>query len=150
MGEDSALVPAIVRDVAGPFARPLGIVMGGVAGEISALMTTVVDDLVSGAIGNPAGVAGEARQVLLRHVAGLGSAVAQIAREADERERAVRPPGFAAARTCLHTGRRLSAVALAAALAELVSEGAYTEPKALELAHMYLHDNAAKLYGGTK
>src|SRR5580692_11215335 len=45
---------------------------------------------------------------------------------------------------------RSSRTALAAALAELVSEGAYTEPKAIELAHMYLHDNAAKLYGGTK
>jgi uncharacterized protein len=44
---------------------------------------------------------------------------------------------------------RSSRIALAAALAELVSEGAYTEPKALDLAHMYLHDNAAKLYGGT-
>jgi hypothetical protein len=40
--------------------------------------------------------------------------------------------------------------AIAAALAELVSEGAFSEEKALELAHMYLHDNAAKLYGGTK
>jgi hypothetical protein len=40
--------------------------------------------------------------------------------------------------------------ALAAALAELVSEGAFSEDKALELAHMYLHDNAAKLYGGKK
>ena len=40
--------------------------------------------------------------------------------------------------------------ATAAALAELVSEGAVTEPKALELARMYLHDNAAKLYGAPK
>jgi uncharacterized protein len=40
--------------------------------------------------------------------------------------------------------------AIAAALADLVSEGAFSEEKALELAHMYLHDNAAKLYGGTK
>jgi hypothetical protein len=45
---------------------------------------------------------------------------------------------------------RSTRTALAAALAELISEGAYTEPKALELAHMYLHDNAAKLYGGSK
>ena len=45
---------------------------------------------------------------------------------------------------------RSTRTALAAALAELVSEGAYTEPKAMELAHMYLHDNAAKLYGGSK
>jgi hypothetical protein len=37
--------------------------------------------------------------------------------------------------------------ALAAALAELVEEGALTEAKALELAHSYLHDNAVKLYG---
>ena len=43
-----------------------------------------------------------------------------------------------------------SRTALAAALAELVSEGAFTEAKAMELAHMYLHDNAAKLYGGSK
>jgi hypothetical protein len=36
--------------------------------------------------------------------------------------------------------------ALAAALAEMVAEGEVTEPRALELAHGYLHDNAAKLY----
>ena len=41
-------------------------------------------------------------------------------------------------------------VALAGALAELVSEHAISEDKALELAHLYLHDTAAKLYGGTK
>lgn len=45
---------------------------------------------------------------------------------------------------------RSARTALAAALAELVSEGAFTEDKALELAHMYLHDNAAKLYGDLK
>jgi len=45
---------------------------------------------------------------------------------------------------------RTSRTALAAALAELVSEGAFNEQKALELAHMYLHDNAAHLYGATK
>jgi uncharacterized protein len=37
--------------------------------------------------------------------------------------------------------------ALAAALAELVSERAIAQDKALELARLYLHDNAAKLYG---
>jgi hypothetical protein len=42
---------------------------------------------------------------------------------------------------------RSARTAVAAALAELVSEGAFKEEKALELAHMYLHDNAAKLYG---
>ncbi len=45
-----------------------------------------------------------------------------------------------------HTSR----TALAAALAELVSERAITEDQAIEIAHLYLHDNAAKLYGGTK
>jgi hypothetical protein len=40
--------------------------------------------------------------------------------------------------------------AVAAALAELVAEGAFTEEKALELAHMYLHDNTARLYGEMK
>src|SRR3984893_6949430 len=40
--------------------------------------------------------------------------------------------------------------AVAAALAELVAEGAFPEEKALGLARMYLHDNAAKLYGETK
>lgn len=45
-----------------------------------------------------------------------------------------------------HTTR----TALAGALAELVSEHAISEDKALELAHLYLHDNAAKLYGGLK
>jgi hypothetical protein len=42
---------------------------------------------------------------------------------------------------------RTSRTSLAAALTELVSEGAVSEEKALELAKMYLHDNAAKLYG---
>jgi len=42
---------------------------------------------------------------------------------------------------------RSARTAIAAALAELVSEGAFSEEKALELAHLYLHDNAAKLYG---
>jgi uncharacterized protein len=39
---------------------------------------------------------------------------------------------------------------LAAALAELIEEGAVTEPKAMELAHNYMHDNAARLYGEKK
>ena len=42
---------------------------------------------------------------------------------------------------------RSARAAVAAALAELVAEGAFTEARALELARMYLHDNAAKLYG---
>jgi hypothetical protein len=45
---------------------------------------------------------------------------------------------------------RSARTAVAAALAELVSEGAFTEEKALELARLYLHDNAAKLYGDLK
>ena len=45
---------------------------------------------------------------------------------------------------------RSARTAVAAALAELVAEGAFTEEKALELARMYLHDNAARLYGEMK
>lgn len=45
---------------------------------------------------------------------------------------------------------RTSRTALAAALAELVDEGAISESKALELARNYLHDNAARLYGDLK
>lgn len=45
---------------------------------------------------------------------------------------------------------RSARTALAAALAELVSEGAFDEQRALELAHRYLHDNAARLYGEMK
>jgi len=45
---------------------------------------------------------------------------------------------------------RSARTAVAAALAELVSEGAFDEPRAVELARMYLHDNAAKLYGDKK
>jgi hypothetical protein len=45
---------------------------------------------------------------------------------------------------------RTSRTALAAALAELVEEGAIGEAKALELAKNYLHDNAARLYGDRK
>jgi hypothetical protein len=45
---------------------------------------------------------------------------------------------------------RSARTAIAAALAELVAEGAFSEQKAMELAHMYLHDNAARLYGEMK
>jgi uncharacterized protein len=45
---------------------------------------------------------------------------------------------------------RSARTALARALAELVSEGAFDEKKAIELARMYMHDNAAKLYGAAK
>src|SRR5712672_336174 len=41
---------------------------------------------------------------------------------------------------------RSARTGVTAALAELVAEGAFTEEKALELARMYLHDNAAHLY----
>jgi hypothetical protein len=45
---------------------------------------------------------------------------------------------------------RTTRTGLAAALAELVDEGAISEAKALELARNYLHDNAARLYGDKK
>jgi len=45
---------------------------------------------------------------------------------------------------------RSARTAVAQALAELVAENAITETKALELARMYLHDNAVKLYGDKK
>ncbi|MGC2822190.1 MAG: amidohydrolase family protein [Candidatus Sulfotelmatobacter sp.] len=45
-------------------------------------------------------------------------------------------------------GVESSRTALAAALAEMISENEITEERALELAHGYLHDNAVKLYGG--
>jgi len=45
---------------------------------------------------------------------------------------------------------RSARTAAAAALSELVAEGAFTEEKALELARLYLHDNAARLYGEMK
>jgi len=45
---------------------------------------------------------------------------------------------------------RSARTAIAEALAELVAENAISESKALELAHMYLHDNAAKIYGDKK
>src|SRR5215467_3040277 len=45
---------------------------------------------------------------------------------------------------------RTTRSALSAALAELVAEGALSEDKALELARMYLHDTAAKLYGSVR
>jgi uncharacterized protein len=45
-------------------------------------------------------------------------------------------------------GVQSSREALAAALAEMISEGAITEARALEMAHAYLHDTAVKLYPG--
>ena len=45
---------------------------------------------------------------------------------------------------------RTSRTALAAALAELVQEGAISEPKAVEMARNYLHDTAARMYGDMK
>ena len=44
----------------------------------------------------------------------------------------------------VQTGR----TALAAALAEMVATNEVSEPKALEMAHGYLHDNAVRIYGG--
>jgi predicted TIM-barrel fold metal-dependent hydrolase len=45
-------------------------------------------------------------------------------------------------------GAQSSRMALAAALAEMISENEITEARAMELAHGYLHDNAVRLYGG--
>ncbi len=45
-------------------------------------------------------------------------------------------------------GAESARMALAAALAEMVSENEITEARARELAHAYLHDNAVKLYEG--
>ncbi len=45
-------------------------------------------------------------------------------------------------------GAESARTALAAALAEMISENEITEARALELAHGYLHDNAVKLYAG--
>ncbi len=45
-------------------------------------------------------------------------------------------------------GAYSSRTALAAALAEMISEGEVSESRALELAHAYLHDTAVKLYNG--
>jgi len=45
-------------------------------------------------------------------------------------------------------GAESARMSLAAALAEMVSEGEISEPRALELAHAYLHDTAVKLYEG--
>jgi len=45
-------------------------------------------------------------------------------------------------------GVQSSRTALAAALAEMISEGEVTEAQALQLAHGYLHDNAVGIYPG--
>ena len=45
-------------------------------------------------------------------------------------------------------GAESSRTALAAALAEMISENEITEELALQLAHGYLHDNAVQIYGG--
>jgi uncharacterized protein len=45
-------------------------------------------------------------------------------------------------------GAESTRMSLAAALAEMISEGEISEPRALELAHAYLHDTAVKLYEG--
>jgi uncharacterized protein len=45
-------------------------------------------------------------------------------------------------------GVHSSRTALAAALAEMISENEITESRAIELAHAYLHDTAVKLYEG--
>src|ERR1700694_3104668 len=45
-------------------------------------------------------------------------------------------------------GAQSSRMALAAALAEMISENEITEGRAIELAHAYLHDTAVKLYQG--
>ena len=45
-------------------------------------------------------------------------------------------------------GAQSSRMALAAALAEMISENEITQSRALELAHAYLHDTAVRLYPG--
>jgi predicted TIM-barrel fold metal-dependent hydrolase len=45
-------------------------------------------------------------------------------------------------------GVQSSRTALAAALAEMISDGEVSEPLALQLAHGYLHDNAVAIYQG--
>ena len=45
-------------------------------------------------------------------------------------------------------GVQSARAALAAALAEMISEGEVSEPQALQLAHGYLHDNAVAIYEG--
>jgi hypothetical protein len=45
-------------------------------------------------------------------------------------------------------GAESTRMSLAAALAEMISEGEINESRALELAHAYLHDTAVKLYDG--
>jgi hypothetical protein len=45
-------------------------------------------------------------------------------------------------------GVQSARTALAAALAEMMSEGEVSEPQALQLAHGYLHDNAVGIYEG--
>ena len=45
-------------------------------------------------------------------------------------------------------GNQSARMGLAAALAEMVSLGEISEPRALELAHAYLHDTATKIYQG--
>jgi hypothetical protein len=45
-------------------------------------------------------------------------------------------------------GVQSSRTALAAALAEAISENEITDARALEPAHAYLHDTAVNLYGG--
>ncbi|HEV2717752.1 MAG TPA: hypothetical protein VGU64_20970 [Terriglobales bacterium] len=45
-------------------------------------------------------------------------------------------------------GAQSSRTALAAALAEMISEGEVSEAQALQLAHGYLHDNAVAIYAG--
>ena len=45
---------------------------------------------------------------------------------------------------------RSARTALAAALAEMVSEGSISESQVLGFARMYLHDNAARFYGDMK
>lgn len=45
-------------------------------------------------------------------------------------------------------GAQSARMALAAALAEMISENEITEGRALQLAHAYLHDTAVKLYEG--
>jgi hypothetical protein len=45
-------------------------------------------------------------------------------------------------------GVQTTRTALAAALAEMISEGEISEEQALQLAHGFLHDNAVALYRG--
>ena len=114
VARDMRIAPRPVAEILGSILREIGIVACAITNEVGAFMTAVVGNLLHGAIGDRAGLACKALQVILREVAGVVGAAAKIAAEpagvvvveAVEPGHRIAPQGFARQRPPRGRGSR--------------------------------------------